>query len=741
MIAKKPTVLLAACNTLQTLPTASQSTTSSWQRGTRPPRGAPNRTKGYATIAGDERHSQEQPERQENGHVWPDTPKGRASPTPYQIFDLKQNGAYSKAKYYQLVKLYHPDLNGCAGHGISDKIKMERYRLVVSAHTILSDPAKRSAYDRFGAGWDGRAETGERSSPSGPAGPFTHSYGNPNDPIWNNATWEDWERFYERRDGVHTGKRAPVYMANSYFLALIVALAIMGSSLNVNRAKDAGHYIVEQRDIVHDKAAKELRRVRQEASTLSSRQDKIDFFVRQREATLATSGDFEALREERANRVLADREVCGSEGVSQRNGESVFDFRQLRLLQTNTGGHPSVQTSKTGNTSTRKTHDIDRAELSSLEFPGDARITGVKHLASYSWIDASTPTIAVPGSPPVWSEIKEPRRVPKDSGLVYIDHNAGRHPDHPLEPLFRALEIENPDFDLRAVDIISDPRNFKRLMSFVDPTTATRGPKPWTMHVELAGRTVMFRRVERAATEVIGRNGFRDHGLEYEKAVTKHEIAGSTSHHRIINYRFHDLNLIIRHQADGYVQALNVTMRNGMDGDVQPTTNRGDKTPARQEKWSLSGLLFGTPPWKSIPGSKMKFIRTGEEVPLSSTLEIKTRASHTPIEFEEIALQSWISQTPNLVRAYHKKGKFHVAKVEDVTAGVKKWEEGNQERLKMLAVLMRRIVDVVKVVGKATIKYDGVGETLEICEAERPDFLLEDLYAKWKKDEVDRQGK
>lgn len=319
MIAKKPIALLAAYNTLQSLPIASQSTTSSWQRSTRPPRDTATDRRRYATIAGDERHNHEQPERQEQRHVWPETPKGRASPTPYQIFDLKQNATYSKARYYQLVKLYHPDLNGCANHGISDKVKMERYRLVVSAHTILSDPAKRSAYDRFGAGWDGRAETGERSSSSGTAGPFNHSYGDPNDPIWNNATWEDWERFHQRREGTYPEKRAPVYMANSYFLALIVALAIMGSSLNVNRAKDAGHYIVEQRDIVHDRAAKELRRVRQEAATLSSRQDKIDFFVRQREATLATAGEYEALREERANRMLADREVCHSEGVSQQS--------------------------------------------------------------------------------------------------------------------------------------------------------------------------------------------------------------------------------------------------------------------------------------------------------------------------------------------------------------------------------------------------------------------------------------
>lgn len=195
---------------------------------------------------------------------------------------------------------------------------MERYRLIVAAHHILSDPVKRSAYDRYGAGWNGKAEVGNHEGHrSGQAGPFSQSWNNPDDPVWQNATWEDWERWRERRDGTNE-KPAPVFMSNSYFVAMVAVLAAVGSSLNYNRAQDAGTYFVEQRDLVHDRAAKELRRVRQEASTMNSRQDRIEYFVRQREATMG-AGDYGAIRDERANRVLRDMETCDSEQIRERD--------------------------------------------------------------------------------------------------------------------------------------------------------------------------------------------------------------------------------------------------------------------------------------------------------------------------------------------------------------------------------------------------------------------------------------
>jgi len=88
--------------------------------------------------------------------------------------------------------------------------------------------------------------------------------------------------------------------------------------------------------------------------------------------------------------------------------------------------------------------EISRLDLPDLSTPPLASITDVKHLSSYNWIEAPTPTIAVLGSPPLWSALKAPRRLKKDSGLIYIAQNAARHPDSPLEPLFSALYIANP---------------------------------------------------------------------------------------------------------------------------------------------------------------------------------------------------------------------------------------------------------------------------------------------------------
>lgn len=240
---------------------------------------------------------------------------------------------YSKARFYELVKIYHPDRSDTSNTGVPHAVKMERYRLIVAANNILSDPTKRIAYDRFGAGWNGRAEVGGRQQwakdkGDAPSGPFSHNWSHPDERIWRNATWEDWEQYYYERakangktkDDVKQPYAGGLYMQNSYFVILIAILAAVGSTANYNRAQGAGQYYVAQRDLVHDQTAKELRKVRKEATGNSRRQDQIDWFVRNREATMGAAGsDPEVLRQERVDRLLPDREVCKSEGISEKD--------------------------------------------------------------------------------------------------------------------------------------------------------------------------------------------------------------------------------------------------------------------------------------------------------------------------------------------------------------------------------------------------------------------------------------
>lgn len=111
-----------------------------------------------------------------------------------------------------------------------------------------------------------------------------------------------------------------------------------------------------------------------------------------------------------------------------------------------------------------KVASISRTDLKGLE-ETIPTITDVKHLSSYNWIDSVAPTIAIPGCPPLWSPPKGTRKVPKDSGSIYIAQNAARHPESPLEPLFRALYTTHQSFDIGAVDLVTDRNNIRKLLS------------------------------------------------------------------------------------------------------------------------------------------------------------------------------------------------------------------------------------------------------------------------------------
>ncbi|OBT60334.1 hypothetical protein VE03_10339 [Pseudogymnoascus sp. 23342-1-I1] len=366
---------------------------------------------------------------------------------------------------------------------------------------------------------------------------------------------------------------------------------------------------------------------------------------------------------------------------------------------------------------------ISRLELQDLSTPLVATITDVKQLSSYSWIEAPSPTIAVPGTPPLWSAPSGPRQLKKDSGLIYIAQNAARHPDSPLEPLFRALCITNPSFDIRSIDVVTDRNNIRKLLSFINPSMTRNGLETFTINIEVTKNTAIFCRDETTTHEFIGPDEFRGYGREFERVYTTRQIGASTGHHRIITYCFGGLNFVVRHETDGYV-----------DTDTRiPSPDA--KGPESDSLSSMLGSLTLSPtngPPITTPGSKLTIKKEGQMISLKSTLELKTRVFHKRIEIHEVAPQLWISQTPKLVRAYHRRGTFPVPEVEDVAADIKIWEEGNQSDLRKLAPLISRIIGAVKGFGgNAIVKYDLLGDKLVIRKVDRKKMLPNDLYSMW----------
>ncbi|KAL2151176.1 hypothetical protein VTH82DRAFT_6274 [Thermothelomyces myriococcoides] len=159
-------------------------------------------------------------------YKWPTSP----NPTPYEILGHPRNCPYNKARYFQLAKLYHPDRHHhTSDDGIPQKTKLERYRLIVAAHEILSNPQKKRLYDLYGFGWDNQTDPRIRHREADRA--WRQDPGNPS----MNATWEDWEQWHQQRNG-SGGKQEEVFTSNIAFMAIVSAFLIIGTWSQMTRA-------------------------------------------------------------------------------------------------------------------------------------------------------------------------------------------------------------------------------------------------------------------------------------------------------------------------------------------------------------------------------------------------------------------------------------------------------------------------------------------------------------------------
>ena len=187
---------------------------------------------------------------------------------------------------------------------------MERYRLIVVAHEILSDPVKRRAYDSSGAGWNGRTEYGVHG----------HCWDRPkgnrwtgfdtNDSPFNNATWEDWERWYQRGKG----KQEPVYFSNGGFIMVIIAAIFFGGFGQSLRLGDYAATFKRQVEMAHEDASTYLRGRRNESANLEDQDQRLQNFLMARDPFDYKITD---LKEDSECGLLPEPEACKSEGIEQ----------------------------------------------------------------------------------------------------------------------------------------------------------------------------------------------------------------------------------------------------------------------------------------------------------------------------------------------------------------------------------------------------------------------------------------
>jgi hypothetical protein len=229
-------------------------------------------TRQYATVHSDDASPSKSPSKegnplQDDPTQWPSC----VNPSPYDVFGQRQNAPYNKARFFELVKLYHPDRHQHnRSDGLSQPTKLERYRLVIAANDILSSPSKRRLYDLYGTGWGDKGDLRTLNKA------WRHEPGNAS----MNATWEDWERWYsEQRDGK---KQEPVFMSNGGFAALIGLVVIIAAWGQATRAESHGVRLLDAVEEKHGGIQREMWKKQTAAASLT-RDGRIENFLRSRD--------------------------------------------------------------------------------------------------------------------------------------------------------------------------------------------------------------------------------------------------------------------------------------------------------------------------------------------------------------------------------------------------------------------------------------------------------------------------
>ncbi|KAI9059223.1 hypothetical protein FKP32DRAFT_1580293 [Trametes sanguinea] len=77
-----------------------------------------------------------------------------AHPTPHQIFHLPKDATRAdvKARYYDLVRIYHPDSPSARAGGIPAETAHARFQAIAAAYAILTGKKPASSLDGTGAG-------------------------------------------------------------------------------------------------------------------------------------------------------------------------------------------------------------------------------------------------------------------------------------------------------------------------------------------------------------------------------------------------------------------------------------------------------------------------------------------------------------------------------------------------------------------------------------------------------------
>jgi len=357
-------------------------------------------------------------------------------------------------------------------------------------------------------------------------------------------------------------------------------------------------------------------------------------------------------------------------------------------------------------------------------------ITGSRPVFRLSWFQVSNPSrclqqIDSTGSPAKWTPRSCPIRIPPDRGLRYIDQNAHRNPQCPLEPMLRSIFTLKPDFNPHPIGLITDRNNLRKIVQCILGDRV----EEFRIDIELVGDTLLFTRWEKYATENV--REFRGFGHSFENEFTTYsdELKMSTGHHRIIQYDVGTLTILARFEVDGFLPD------NAAGSPAEPTTSSEiDDLTTSLGSIHLSSTSKTVQAYPEFESSSLKILRGGFNVPQDSLVELKTRAQRRPIQTSDVIFQLWFGQLRHLIAAYHSRGTFIRTDYMDFErdGAFSRFEKDNKDALgKLINVVHQIKMNLAKEKRKKAV-FLFVGGKMKLFERTGDwNALPADLLLKW----------
>lgn len=297
-------------------------------------------------------------------------------------------------------------------------------------------------------------------------------------------------------------------------------------------------------------------------------------------------------------------------------------------------------------------------------------------LCSYNWrasVDG-TNTIYVPGAPTKWQEPSLPFKLEHDSGIQYSDYNYARQPRDPYAPMFHALSVMNPSYQLNDVDVLADRNNLRVLLEFCQG----KSNGPFRLNVFCVLNTLVIVRKESKWWKACDGVSY---GWNFEKHFTRplEGLEDATSHYRAIRYPLGPLNVVVRFEADAF--------DDGIASDIL----------TESETDAVSGTSTGRPTFNFK--SRIRVLQKGHIIPSTQMVELKTQ-KYDPKTVHKVLCQDqlWFGRTSLLFTGRYQgdTGVINRVSYEVATDRIKIWEERYQESLRKLPALLMYLRDVLK---------------------------------------------